>query len=251
RPPSRSGTQWRARRSWRSPWLTAGVPRESICLIDERRDAGTIVNADGWRSATPEVIQRVAQRGQSDRFPRLSRFGLVAFRRRQAQGTVAERQDRVAPGDLPLTIGPVTRERVADLDGPEDSAGRADQNGGVVFHRLAEGTPAELGSRHLGLLARQEQEEVQTVKAQVPQAPSAGNSRIEHPGSVPGRIARRRGPILAHVEVRERTESSVGQELARTGDERLIALAERDGDEGVGLLGLVGHAADFVGVDAH
>src|SRR5262249_1811382 len=251
RPPPRSRTQWRARRSWRSPWLTAGAAGEPIRLVDERGDAGTIVDADGRPSAAPEVIQRVAQRGQSDRFPRLSRFGLVAFRGGESQRAVAERQDRVAPGDLPLTIGPVTRERVADLDRAEHPPLRADENGRVIFHRLAESAPAQLGSRHFRILASEEEEEIQPVKAQVSQTPSAGNSRIEHPGSVPGWIARRRRPVLAHIDVGERTESPVGQELAGADDEWLIALTERDGNERVGLLGLLGHAADFLRIDAH
>src|SRR5712691_7344124 len=156
-----------ANRWWSLMTLSSWPTGEPIRLVDETGDAGTIVNADGWRSATPKVVQRVAERGQGERFPGLSRFDLVAARRREPQRAIAERQDRVAPGDLPFPIRPIARERVADLDGSQDPAGRANQNGRVVFHRLTQRTPTELGSRYLGLLAGEEQEEVQTVKAQV------------------------------------------------------------------------------------
>src|SRR5205814_1952002 len=100
----------------------------------------------------------------------------------------------------------------------------------------------ELRAGHLGLLAGEEQEEVEAMGAEVPQATAAGRRGIEHPWRVPGGIARRGGPILARVDMGQGTESPLGTELTGASDERLVALAERDRDERVLRRRLLGDA---------
>ncbi len=105
--------------------------------------------------------------------------------------------------------------------------------------------------RHLRLLAGEVQEHVQAMRAEVPQAAAAGLGGIEHPGGVPGRVPRGRGPVDADVHVGDRPEASLGQQLAGAGGEGLVALKERDGGVGLEPGGLVRDGLHLVGVDPH
>src|SRR3989449_6334530 len=100
-------------------------------------------------------------------------------------------------------------------------------------------------------LTGEEQEEGEAMGAEVPQATAAGRRGIEHPRRVPGGIARRGGPILAHVDMRQGTESPLGKQLTGASDERLVALAERDRDERVLRRRLLGDATYLLAIDAH
>ena len=116
--------------------------------------------------------------------------------------------------------------------------------------RPADHGRAQLGAGDLGLLAGQEQEHVQAVRAQVPEA-AAGLGGIEHPRAVPAGVPRGSGPVDPHIDVRERPEASLGQELAGARRERLVALGEGDGGERAEPGGLVGHRVHLGGADPH
>src|SRR2546422_8489327 len=62
-------------------------------------------------------------------------------------------------------------------------------------------------------LTGEEQEEVEAMGAEVPHATAAGRRGIEHPWRVPGGVARRGGPILAHVDRSEEHTSELQSRL--------------------------------------
>ena len=90
---------------------------------------------------------------------------------------------------------------------------------------------AQLGASHLRLLAGQVEEHVQPVRAQVPEAAAAGLCGIEHPGAIPGWVARRPRPVDPDVDVRQRAKAPCGEQLAGACREGRVALRQRDGDE--------------------
>src|SRR5262249_51922711 len=96
--------------------------RERVRLVDEADHAQAVADADRRRQAAAPVVQRVAERGERDRLRGLPWGGLLALRGGEPEGPVLERQDGVAPGDLPLAVRPDSGERVADLDRPQHAA---------------------------------------------------------------------------------------------------------------------------------
>jgi ABC transporter substrate binding protein len=100
--------------------------------------------------------------------------GLVALGGGELHDPVLHCENGVAAGDLPLTVSAVTGEAIADLDGTEDAARRAQHDRSVVFNRALMRAPAQLGAGHLRLLAGQVKEHVQPVRAQVAEAATAG-----------------------------------------------------------------------------
>ena len=111
--------------------------------------------------------------------------------------------------------------------------------------------PAQLGGGHLRLLAGQVQEHVKAVGAEVAHAAAAGLGRIEHPGAIPGRIARRPRPVDADIDVRQRPETAGVDQVAGALGERRVALRQRHGDEGIEPRRLGRHRIDLGGADPH
>src|SRR2546428_8490524 len=107
----------------------------------------------------PPALEDLTQRRQWQRLLRLGGEGLVAGGGDESQHAVLQGEDGIAPGELPRTVGAVPRKRVADLQSPQDAAGRAQQYRRVVLDLLAVRAPAELRARHLDLLASEPHEE--------------------------------------------------------------------------------------------
>src|SRR5262245_254542 len=127
---------------------------------------------------------------------------------------ILHRENGVAARNRPLAVSAVTREAIADLDGTEDAARRAEQNRSVVLNRSLMRAPAQLGASHLRLLACQVEEHVEPVRPQVPEAAAAGLARIEHPSAIPSWIARRSGPVDPNINVRQWAKAPRGEQLA-------------------------------------
>src|SRR4029453_5780890 len=115
--------------------------------------------------------------------------------------------------DLPLTVSAVTGEAIADLNGTEDAARRAQHYRSVVLNWALMRAPAQLGASHLRLLASQVEEHVEPVRPQVPQAAAAGLGGRGHPGTIPGLVARRSRPVDPDVDVRQWAKASRGEQL--------------------------------------
>src|SRR5262249_13597612 len=126
---------------------------------------------------------------------------------------------------------PSRGEAIADLDGTENAARRAEDYRSVVLNRVLMRAPAQLGASHLRLLAGQVEEHVQPVRAQVPEAAAAGLGGIEHPGAIPRWVARWPRPVDPDVDVRQRAKAPRGEQLAGPRGEGRVALRQRDGDE--------------------
>src|SRR5262245_37821434 len=154
------------------------------------------MHTDRRRRASPPVVERIAQCGENGRGDVGAREGLVAVSGGELHDPVLHCEDRVAASDLPLTVSAVTGEAVADLDGTENAARRAEDYRSVVLNRVLMRTVAQLGASHLRLLAGQVEEHVQPVRAQVPEAAAAGLGGIEHPGAIPRWVARWPGRLI-------------------------------------------------------
>ena len=132
--------------------LEAGQPLQ--LHVEDRLglELAQVVPAHEVRPGQVDVLRLADRRGVGCRDVS-ARERFIAFGAGELEHPVLEREDRVAAGDLPLPVGPVAREAIADLDGAEDPAGRAQQHGGIVFDPLSVGAPAQLGPGHLpGLL---------------------------------------------------------------------------------------------------
>src|SRR6266436_2123741 len=139
-PPSLMGLL-RARVRSRPPYHIVG-------LVDEAHHAQAVVHAHGRRHAAPPVVDDVTDR-----------------RRIQCLGRLRGQRLLAPHGDEPHRIVVVVHEhRVAP------GALRPEEHGGEVFHALPEGARAELRPRHRGLLAGEEEKEIQDVRAQVAEA---------------------------------------------------------------------------------
>src|SRR5262249_38422672 len=99
-----------------------------VRLVDQPNDSRAIVHADRWSFASLPAIERIAQCGKSGRGDVGAGEGLVALGGGELHDPVLHCENGVAAGDLPLTVSAVTREAVADLDGTEDAARRAEHN---------------------------------------------------------------------------------------------------------------------------
>src|SRR5260370_19378456 len=131
-----------------------------VRLVDQPHDPRTVVHADRRRRASLPAVERIAQCGESGRGDVGTWEGLVALGGGELHDPVLHCENGVAAGDLPLTVSAVTREAVADLDGTEDAARRAEHNRSVVFNRALMRAPAQLASSHLRRLAGQVKEHI-------------------------------------------------------------------------------------------
>src|SRR6516162_4131797 len=202
----------------------ASSPCALVCLVDQPHDWAQIVHADWWRRASPPVIERIAHCGKIGRANAGAWEGLVALGGGELNDPVLHGENCVAAGDLPLTISAVSGEAIADLNGTENTARRAEHNRSVVFNRALMRAPAQLGASHLRLLAGQVKEHVQPVRPQVPEAPAAGLGGIEHPSAIPGLVARRSRPVEPDVDVRQRAKAPHSEQLAGARGEGRVAL---------------------------
>jgi len=112
-----------------------------------------------------------------------------------------------------LAVSAAAGKTIADLDGAENTARRAEHYRGVVLDWAFVRAPAQLGASHLRLLAGQVEEHVQPVGAQVPEAAAASLGGIEHPGAIPGSVACRTRPVDSDVDVRQRAEAPRSEQL--------------------------------------
>src|SRR6266567_4017438 len=106
------------------------------------------------------MVERIAYCGEIGRGDIHPGEGFVALGSGELHDPAFHCENGVAAGDLPLTVSAVSREAVADLDGTEDAARRAEHYRSVVFNRALMRAPAQLGASHLRLLAGQVKEHV-------------------------------------------------------------------------------------------
>src|SRR6516165_6094182 len=136
-----------------------------VRLVDQPHDPGAVVHADGCRRASPPVVERIAHCGKIGRANAGAWEGLVALGGGELNDPVLHGENCVAAGDLPLTISAVSGEAIADINGTENTARRAEHNRSVVFNRALMRAPAQLGASHLRLLAGQVKKHVEPVRA--------------------------------------------------------------------------------------
>src|SRR5262249_41604028 len=202
-----------------------------VRLVYQPHGRRAVVHADGWRRASPPMVERIAHRGEIGRCGVGARKDFVALCGGELHDPILHRENGVAASDLPLTVSAVTREAIADLDGTEDAARRAEHNRSVVLNWTLMPAVAQLGASHLRFLASQVEEHVESVRAQVSEAATAGLSGIEHPSAIPRWVARRPRPIDPDVDVRQRAKAPRGKQLAGARGEGRVALRQWDGDE--------------------
>src|SRR5262245_18169717 len=80
------------------------------------------------------MVERTAHRGEIGRCGVGARKDSVALCGGELHDPILHRENGVAAGDLPLTVSAVTREAIADLDGTEEAARRAEHNRSVVLN---------------------------------------------------------------------------------------------------------------------
>src|SRR5262249_39847876 len=123
-----------------------------------------VMHTDRRRRASPPVVERIAHCGVIGPGDVGVWEGLVALRGGELHDPVLHREDGIAAGDLPLTVSAVTGEAVADLDGTENAACRAEHYRSVVLNWALVRAPALLGASNLRLLSGQVEEHVQPVR---------------------------------------------------------------------------------------
>ena len=170
------------------------------------------------------MVERIAQCGESGRGDVGAWEALVALGGGELHNPVLHCENGVAAGDLPLTVSAVTGEAVADLNGTENAARRAEHNRSVVLNWALMRASAQLGASHLRLLARQVEEHVEPVRPQVAEAAAAGLGGIEHPSAIPSLVARRSRPVEPNVDVRQRPKAPHSEQLAGARGEGRVAL---------------------------
>src|ERR1700674_1277716 len=116
--------------------------RALVRLVDQPHGPQTVVHADRRCRAFPPVVERIAHHGEIGRGDVGSREGLVPLGGGELHDPVLHREDGVAAGDLPLTVSAVTGKPIADLDGAENAAHRAEHYRGVVLDRAFMRAPA-------------------------------------------------------------------------------------------------------------
>src|SRR5215471_12857333 len=104
------------------------------------------MHTDRRGRASPPVVERIADCGEIGPGDIGAWEGLVALRGGELHDAVLHREDRVAASDLPLTVSAVTGEAIADLDGTENAARRAEDYRSVVLNRVLMRAPAQLGA---------------------------------------------------------------------------------------------------------
>src|SRR6516225_9274694 len=179
-------------------------PCALVRLVDQPNDPRAVVHADPWPLASLPAVERIAHCSEIERGDGGAREDLVAIDSSELHDPVLHREDGVAACDLPLAVGTVTREAIADLDGTENAARRAHGYRCVVLNRAFMRATAQLGAGHLRLLAGQVKEHIQPVGTQVSEASSAGLRRIEHPGAIPGLVTCRARSVDPNIDVRQR-----------------------------------------------
>src|SRR5262249_49359856 len=189
-------------------WLRHSIGRSSPCalvrLVDQTHGPGAVVHANRWRRASLPMVEGIAQYGEIRRGDVGACDGLVALGGGELHDPVLHSENGIAACDLPLTVSAVTGEAIADLDGTENAARRAQHYRSVVLNWALMRAPAQLGASHLRLLAGQMKEHVYPMRPQVPEAAAAGLGGIEHPSAIPGLVARRSRPVEPDVDVRQR-----------------------------------------------
>src|SRR5262249_14481251 len=210
-------------------------PRWSPCalvrLIYQPHDPRAVVHADRRRRASSPMVERIAQCGESRRGDVGAWERIVTLGGGEFHDPVLHCENGVAACDLPLTVSAVTGKAIADLDGTEDAARRAQHYRSVVLDWALMRAPAQLGASHLRLLAGQVKEHVYPVWPQVAEAAAAGLGGIEHPSAIPGLVARRSRPVEPNVDVRQRAKAPHSEQLAGARGEGRVALGQRDGDK--------------------
>ena len=88
------------------------------------------------------MVERIAHRGEIGRCGVGARKDFVALCGGELHDPILHRENGVAARNRPLTISAVTREAIADLDGTEDAARRAEHNRSVVLNRALMRAPA-------------------------------------------------------------------------------------------------------------
>src|SRR5215472_9347269 len=99
------------------------------------------------------MVERIAHCGETGYGGVGAREGLVAAGGGELRDPVLHCENCVAAGDLPLTVSAVAREAVADLDGTQNAACRAEHYRSVVLDRVLMRAPAQLSASYLRLLA--------------------------------------------------------------------------------------------------
>src|SRR5262249_53961597 len=222
-----------------------------VRLVDQPHDPRAVVHADGWRRASPPVVERIAHCGKIGRANAGAWEGLVPLGGGELHDAVLHGENGITTGDLPLAISAVTGEAVAYLYGTDNAARRAEHYRSVVLNRAFMRASAQLGASHLRLLTRQVEEHVEPVRAQVSEAATAGLGGIETPGTTPGLVTCRPRPIDPDVDVRQPAEAPRGEQLAGARGEAPIALGQRDSDERTEPGPLGGHRLHLRRVDPH
>src|SRR6516165_12288139 len=202
----------------------ASSPCALVRLVDQPHGPRAVVHADRWRCTSPPMVERIAQCGESRRGDVGAWEDLVALGGGELHDPILHCENGVAAGDLPLTVSAVTRETVADLNGTENAARRAEHYRSVVLNCALMRAPAQLGASYLRLLANQVKEHVEPVRPQVPEAPAARLGGIEHPSAIPGWVACRSRPVDSDVDVREWTKAANREQLAGARGEGRVAL---------------------------
>src|SRR6516165_7924892 len=144
--------------------------RARVGLVDQTHHPCAIMHTDGRRPTALPMVKGIAQyQGIGCRKASFVK-NLVALCSGEFQDTVLHCEDGVAPVNFPLTIGAIPGKTISDLDGAEDPARGAKNDGGIVLDGLCVHAPAQLRAGHLRLLAGQVEEHVKPVRAQVAQA---------------------------------------------------------------------------------
>src|SRR6516164_3406065 len=154
-----------------APPLACAIPSATsspcalVRLVYQPHDPRAVVHANRRRRASSPMVERIAQCGESRRGDVGAWERLVALGGGELNDSVLHGENGVAAGDLPLTISAVSGEAIADLNGTENAARRAEHNRSVVFNRALMRAPAQLGASHLRLLAGQVKKHVEPVRA--------------------------------------------------------------------------------------
>src|SRR5215475_1095951 len=126
-----------------------------VRLVDQPHDPRAVVHADRGRLASPPVVERVAHCGKIRRTNAGACEDLVPLGGDELHDAVLHRENGITTGDLPLAVSAVTGKAIADLDGSQNAARRAEHYRSVVLDRTFLRASAQLGARHLRLLAGQ------------------------------------------------------------------------------------------------
>src|SRR5262249_1831872 len=117
-------------------------PCALVRLVDQPNDPRAVVHADPWLLASLPAVKRIAHCCEIGRGDGDTREDLVAIGSGELHAPVLHCEDGIAACDLPLTVSAVTGKAIADFDGTENAARRAQHYGGVVLNRAFVRAPA-------------------------------------------------------------------------------------------------------------